>query len=455
MLAKWSIRAFAHEGDHLINKEKSRFFIRTFGCQMNVNDSEKVAGLLVAAGYEPAGDAAAADFIFVNTCAVREKAADKLHHSLSRLKKLKAQRPGLRIGVGGCVAQLEGERILEKARHVDLLVGTHTLHRVPELLQEAAGGPLVDLDRKADAFSIPDAAVAHSSPVRAYVTVIEGCNHVCSFCVVPRTRGPEVNRPPDAIVREVAGLVDRGYPEVMLLGQTVNAYRFGDVDFATLLGRVNAVPGLRRLRFTTSHPEHVTPRLADALRDLDKVCPYLHLPVQSGSDRVLASMRRGYDRRHYLATVALLRDRVPDLSLTSDIIVGYPGETDEEFEETVRLVQEVAFDGLFVFKYSPRPGTTALRLGDDVPEEEKSRRLRVLNDDQQRLQRSRNEARVGRREDVLVDAVAKEGVSGRTPHFRIVHLPGGGPELLGRVIDVEISGSGPNALIGRLTQTVH
>ena len=439
----------------MINKEKSRFFIRTFGCQMNVNDSEKVAGLLAAEGYEPALDAASADFIFVNTCAVREKAADKLYHSLSRLKKLKAERPGVRIGVGGCVAQLEGEQIFAKARHVDLLVGTHTLHRVPELLREATGRPVVDLDRRADAFRVPDAAVAHSSPVRAYVTAIEGCNHVCSFCVVPRTRGPEANRPPDAIVREVEGLVERGYPEVMLLGQTVNAYRFGDVDFPGLLARVNAVAGLRRLRFTTSHPEHVTARLADALRDLDRVCPYLHLPVQSGSDRVLESMRRGYDRRHYLAIVALLRDRVPDVSLTSDIIVGYPGETEEEFQETIALVQEVGFDGLFVFKYSPRPGTTALRLADDVPDEEKSRRLRVLNDHQQRLQRLRNEARVGRCEEVLVDTVEPGGVSGRTPHFRIVHLQGGGAELLGQVVGAEITGAGPNALVARLTQPIH
>jgi tRNA-2-methylthio-N6-dimethylallyladenosine synthase len=441
----------------LINKEKSKFFIRTFGCQMNVNDSEKVAGLLASEGLEPAADVASADFVFVNTCAVREKAASKLYHSLSRLKKLKSKKPGLRIGVGGCVAQLEGEKILARAAHVDLLVGTHTLHRVPELLREADGRvALVDLDRRADAFSIPDAVVAHSNPVRAYVTAIEGCNHVCSFCVVPRTRGPEINRPPADIVREVEGLVARGYPEVMLLGQTVNAYKHGELDFAGLLTRVDGVPGLRRLRFTTSHPEHVTPRLADALRDLATVCPHLHLPVQSGSDRILGSMRRGYDRGQYLATVALLRNRVPDLSLSSDIIVGYPGETVEDFEETVSLVETVGFDGLFVFKYSPRPGTTAERLPDDVPEEEKGRRLQVLNDYQQRVQRVRNEGRVGGREEVLVDSVepAADGrVSGRTRHFRIVHLEGS-PQLLGRLLPVEITSAGPNALVGRV-QPIH
>jgi tRNA-2-methylthio-N6-dimethylallyladenosine synthase len=437
-------------------KDKSRFFIRTFGCQMNVNDSEKVAGLLAADGHEAVADMASADFVFINTCAVREKAASKLYHALSRLKKAKKERPGLRIGVGGCVAQLEGEQILKKAPQVDVLVGTHTLDRVPALMRAADGtAPRVDLDRRADAFTVPDSVIAHTSPIRAYVTAMEGCNHVCSFCVVPRTRGPEVNRAPSEIVREVSGLVERGYSEVMLLGQTVNAYRYQDVDFADLLGLVNAVPGLRRLRFTTSHPEHVTARLADALRDLDKVCPHLHLPVQSGSDRVLDSMRRGYSRRHYLETAELLRDRVPDLALTSDVIVGYPGETDEEFQETMSLVEQVGFDGLFVFTYSPRPGTGALRLVDDVPDSEKSRRLEVLNGYQQRMQRARNESRLGSREEVLVDAVEEGGrVAGRTPHFRIVHLEGD-RQLLGRTVEAEIVGAGANSLVGRVPQTIH
>jgi tRNA-2-methylthio-N6-dimethylallyladenosine synthase len=268
---------------------------------------------------------------------------------------------------------------------------------------------------------------------------------------VPRTRGPEQCRPADEIVREVRSLVDRGYPEVMLLGQTVNAYRHAGVGFTDLLERVHDVDGLRRLRFTTSHAEHVDARMADAFRDLTKLCPYLHLPVQSGSDRVLESMRRGYTRAQYLETVALLRDRVPELALSSDIIVGYPGETEADFEATAGLVDQVGFDSLFVFLYSPRPGTTALRLADDVPEEEKLRRFRVLNDAQQARQRRRNAARVGTGEQVLVDTVGEDGrVSGRTRHFRIVHLDGGAT-LLGRMIDVEIVGAGPNALRGRHT----
>jgi tRNA-2-methylthio-N6-dimethylallyladenosine synthase len=434
-----------------MNPEKKRYFIETFGCQMNVNDSEKVAGLLEAEGYESAGGAADADFVFVNTCAVREKAADKLFHALGRLRHLKVANPDLVIGVGGCVAQLSGTSILDRSPQVDVLVGTHNVARVPDLVRgvRETGQRGVDLDRKADSFTIPNESIAHTSPVRAYVTAMEGCNHVCSFCVVPRTRGPEVNRPVHQIVAEVEGLVARGYPEVMLLGQTVNAYERDGLDFAGLLERVHEVPGLQRLRFTTSHPEHVSERMANAFRDLPKLCPYLHLPVQSGSDRILESMRRGYDRATYLEKIALLRDRRPDLALTSDVIVGYPGETETDFETTVDLVERVALEGLFVFTYSARPGTTALKLADDVPEPEKLRRLKVLNERQQRAQAVRNATRVGAVESVLVDTVDADAgrVAGRTPHFRIVHTDGG-PELLGRTIDVRITGSGPNALTG-------
>jgi tRNA-2-methylthio-N6-dimethylallyladenosine synthase len=438
-------------------KAKKRFFIQTFGCQMNVNDSEKVAGLLESRGYEAASDAHTADFVFLNTCAVREKASLKFRQSLVRLGHMKKGRPQLRIGVGGCVAQLEGPAVIDGSPQVDVVVGTHTLRRIPELLEQAAesGRVAIDLDRGADAFDVPDAVTSHANPVRAYVTAMEGCNLVCSFCVVPRTRGPEVNRPPDDIVAEVEAVVARGFPEVMLLGQTVNAYRSNGHDFADLLARVDTVKGLRRLRFTTSHPSHVTPRMADAFRDLRRVCPYLHLPVQSGSDRVLKSMRRGYTRGQYLETIAMLRDRVPGLALSSDVIVGYPGETAAEFEETLSLLEAVGFDGLFSFSYSPRPGTTALRLEDDVPESEKKHRLHVVNGHQQQWQRRRNAALVGARDEVLVETIDGEGrVSGRTPHFRIVHLDG--PEsLLGQLVPVEITRSAPNSLQGKLSQLTH
>jgi tRNA-2-methylthio-N6-dimethylallyladenosine synthase len=429
-----------------------RFFIETFGCQMNVNDSEKVSGLLQADGHEAVARAEDADFVFVNTCAVREKASEKLFHTLGRLRHLKRRRPELRIGAGGCVTQLQGaESVLARAPYVDLLVGARNVARVPDLLREreATGRTAADLDRKADSFSVPAASVAHTSSVRAYVTVMEGCNHVCSFCVVPRTRGTEVCRAPADVVAEVESLVERGYREVMLLGQTVNAYRHGGFDFADLLRLVDGVHGLERLRFTTSHPEHVTERLADAMREVEKVCPYLHLPVQSGSDRILASMRRGYTRRQYLDTVALLRDRVPHLALSSDVIVGYSGESDEDFQETVELVHTVGFAGLFVFTYSPRPGTSALKLDDDVPAEEKDRRLQVLNQAQQRRQAERNRLRVGETETVLIDTVATAGrLSGRTPDFRIVHLDGPA-HWLGRLVAVAITNAGPNSLSGQ------
>jgi len=437
-----------------MNTRGNRFYIETFGCQMNVSDSEKVAGLLLVEGHERVSQPGEADFVFINTCAVREKAADKLFHALGRIKHLKTDHPGLRVGVGGCVAQLEGARILKRAPQVDVLVGTHNFGRVPELLRQARedGRTAVDLDRAADPFGVSPNDVAHSNPVRAYVTAMEGCNRVCSFCVVPRTRGPEVCRPPEAIVSEVRSLVERGFAEVMLLGQTVNAYRFRDVDFAGLLERVQEIEGLLRLRFTTSHPSHVSPRLAAALRDLPKLCPHLHLPVQSGSDAVLASMRRGYDRREYLDTVRLLHGTVPELALSSDVIVGYPGETEDDFQATLDLVEEVRFDGLFIFAYSPRPGTTAARLADDVPEGEKLRRLHVLNDYQQRAQALRNRERVGSREQVLVDKVdAPNRVSGRTRHFRTIHLDA--PErLVGSLVTVEVVGGGANTLTGRLIE---
>ncbi len=435
-----------------MSTKKTRFHIETFGCQMNVNDSEKVAGLLLADGHQRAHSAADADFVFINTCAVREKAAEKLYHAVGRLRRRKRDDPDLRLGVGGCVAQLEGREVLARAPAVDLLVGTHNVANVPALLEQSfrQHTPVVDLDRHADAFAVPDEAVAHSSRVRAFVSVMEGCNHVCSFCVVPRTRGTEVCRPAAAVVAEVRSLVERGYAEVMLLGQTVNAYQHDGVDFAGLLEAVHEVAGLRRLRFTTSHPGHIGERLARTLGRLPKLCPYLHLPFQSGSDRILADMRRGYTAAEYIATAALLREHVPGLALTSDIIVGYPGETEQDFEATVQLVDAVGFEGLFVFLYSPRPGTTALRLGDPVPEAEKKRRFQVLNATQQRRQAQRNAARVGTREEVLVDSVDDEGgLVGRTRDFRLVHLDGS-PEWLGRVLDVAIVGSGPNALRGRV-----
>lgn len=430
-----------------------KYFIETFGCQMNVNDSEKAAGLLEAEGMQRTDSPTNADVIFVNTCAVRERASEKLFHAVGRYKGLKVANPALKVAVGGCVAQLQGKEILERAPNVDVLVGTHNLADLPRLIRESGGSGArrMAVDTKADAFSIPSDVVAHSSPTRAYVTVVEGCNHVCSFCVVPRTRGREVCRAPESIIAEVRSLLDRGYHEVMLLGQTVNAYRFGDVGFPELLRLVhNADDRLWRLRFTTSHPEHVDEAFGRCFADLPRLMPYLHLPVQSGSERILADMRRGYTPTEYLDRLALLRRHRPDLALTADVIVGYPGETQEDFEETCRVVRESSYDGLFVFLYSPRPGTTAVRQADDVSEPEKKRRFKILNEQQQRQQRQRNQILVGRLEDVLVEKIEGEAVTGRTPHFRLVHftMPGTAPVRVGERVLVRISTAFPNSLRG-------
>lgn len=434
---------------------KSKYFIETFGCQMNVNDSEKAAGLLEAEGMQRVEAADGADVIFVNTCAVRERAAEKLFHAVGRYKGLKKQNPGLKIAVGGCVAQLQGQEIMERAPSVDVLVGTHNLRDLPRLLSDssASGVRQSALDREADAFSIPADLVSHSSRTRAYVTVVEGCNHVCSFCVVPRTRGKEVCRSPESILDEVRALLDRGYNEVMLLGQTVNAYRFDGVDFPDLLRRVHdADQRLWRLRFTTSHPEHVDEKFARCFAELPRLAPYLHLPVQSGSDAILSDMRRGYTAGEYLERLLLLRSHRSDLALTADVIVGYPGETEADFEATCRLVREANFDGLFVFLYSPRPGTTAIRRPDDIPEGEKKRRFKVLNEQQQRQQRLRHQGYIGRIEEILVEEVAAGDGKGRTPHFRLVHfdVPPSADVTPGTRLDVKITTAFPNSLRGRI-----
>jgi len=438
---------------------RGKYFIETFGCQMNVNDSEKVAGLLEADGLDRTDSVQGADVIFVNTCAVRERAAEKLFHAVGRYKGLKKENPALKIAVGGCVAQLQGKEIIERAPAVDVLIGTHNLQDLTRLLHEAdsTGERRSALDTKADAFSIPADLVSHSSATRAYVTVVEGCNHVCSFCVVPRTRGKEVCRSPESIVAEIRSLLDRGYHEVMLLGQTVNAYRFRGVDFPDLLRLVHdADERLWRLRFTTSHPQHVDEKFSRCFAELPRLAPYLHLPVQSGSNNILADMRRGYTADEYLQRLALLREHRRDLALTADVIVGYPGESEEDFDATCRVVQQAEYDGLFIFLYSPRPGTTAIRKADDVPEIEKKRRFKVLNEQQQRQQRSRNQTFVGQVEEVLIDEVQGGEAKGRTPHFRLVHfdIPPDSQIAPGTRVDVEIRGAFPNSLRGELVPSV-
>ncbi len=438
-----------------MEQKKITFSIRTFGCQMNVNDSEKVEGLFAAKGWQQADDALSADVVFINTCAVRQQAEEKLDgflHGLAKRRRGQARKRRV-VAVGGCVAQLQGERLLDQARAVGVLVGPRSLHRLPELVEQRlaseSGAPGVALDILGQsAFEAP-AARRSSNRARAYVTVMEGCNQVCSFCVVPRTRGTETCRDARSILEEVRHWADAGVLETVLLGQTVNAYRQGGTDFADLLALAACVPGVRRLRFATSHPNHLTARVLDAMADHSAVCPHLHLPVQSGSTRILTSMRRGYTREDYLEKIDLVRKRIPGVAVWTDVIVGYPSETAEDFEATLSLIDSARFDGLFSFSYSPRPGTTAYRMQDDVPESVKRDRLAEVNSRQQSIQLAGNRRRVGHRETVLIEMRGRDGqLEGRAPDNRVVHCEG--PDsLIGSLVEVEITSAGPNALVGR------
>ena len=424
-----------------------KVFIKTFGCQMNEYDSDKMLDVLrAAAGYEPTQEPEEADLILFNTCSVREKAQEKVFSDLGRLRHLKAR--GVQIGVGGCVASQEGEEIIARAPYVDIVFGPQTLHRLPELLaqRERQNRPQVDISfPEIEKFDhLPPARVEGPS---AFVSIMEGCSKYCSYCVVPYTRGEEVSRPLDDVLVEIAGLADQGVKEVTLLGQNVNAYRgaMGDsaeiADFALLLEYVAEIPGIERIRYTTSHPNEFTPRLIEAYARIPKLVSHLHLPVQHGSDRILMAMKRGYTAMEYKSTVRKLRAIRPELSLASDFIVGFPGETEEDFARLMRLVEELQFDNSFSFIFSPRPGTPAASLHDDTPQEVKLRRLQTLqatiNAHIQRISASR----VGTVQRVLVEGRSKRDASelmGRTECNRVVNFPGPA-RLVGQMADVRIT----------------
>ncbi len=437
-----------------------KLYIRTFGCQMNEYDSDRMADVLHAAeGLTLAARPEDADVILFNTCSVREKAQERVFHDLGRVRALKAQRPDLIIGVGGCVASQEGAAIVKRAPYVDVVFGPQTLHRLPDLFarRRATGRPQVDV-------SFPEVEkFDHLPPPRvegaaAFVSIMEGCSKYCSFCVVPFTRGEEVSRPFDDVLTEVADLADQGVREITLLGQNVNAYRgpmgaAGETaDFATLLEYVSDVPGIERIRYTTSHPKEMTPRLVDAYATLPKLVNQLHLPVQSGSDRVLAAMKRGYTTLEYKSIVRRLRARRPDLSLSSDFIVGFPGETDADFAQTMKLVDDVGFDGAFSFLYSPRPGTPAAELPDQVPHEVRQRRLVELQAKLEAQYAQRSAAMVGTRQRVLVTGrAAKDAreLAARTENNRVVNLAGDAA-LIGTYALATITAAHPHSLRGEL-----
>jgi tRNA-2-methylthio-N6-dimethylallyladenosine synthase len=435
-----------------------RYLIETFGCQMNYHDSEQMAGLLEAAGYDRTADESEADVIVINTCSVREHAEEKLYTRLGELRALQSStgRDPL-VAVAGCVAQQEGDRLLARSnRVVDVVVGTRRVRMLPMLLERASHERVTQVDLGAfDEVAFPFELTRRDDPVRAWVTIIEGCNEYCSFCVVPYTRGHERMRPKAEILAEVRAAAAAGRREVQLLGQIVNHYQATDdpaCDFAGLLEAVHGLDGIERIRFASPHPRHVTSRLIQAFRDLPKLCRHLHLPVQSGSTRVLRAMRRRYSSEAYLALVAQVRAEVPGIGLSTDLIVGFPTETAAEFDETLGLLESVRFQSVFSFKYSPRPNTLAVkRLPDDVPEEEKTRRIVALQARQRSIQLDLHGRMVGRTEDVLVDAVSRRRgteVSGRTSGNIVVNLPGSA-ELIGRTVPVRIERAGPNSVWGR------
>ena len=430
-----------------------RYVIETWGCQMNVHDSEKMAGILRGCGYEEAPSAGEADLVLLNTCSVREKAAAKVFSRLGALRRLKRARPSMILGVCGCVAQVEGETIFRRAPWVDLVMGPRNLAHLGDLLEQARrDGRSLSLARDDDPIVFPSGTAARAAGPKAYVTVMEGCNKHCAFCIVPSTRGREVYRPAAEIVAEVRELAAGGYPEIELLGQNVNAWHHGEDDFAALLHQVDRVPGVRRLRFTTSHPGHLTRGIMEAMRDLPSVCNHLHLPAQSGSDRVLRRMRRGYTREKYLAKIRFLRTSVEEMAFSTDIIVGFPGETEEDFQATLDLVREGGFAQVYAFCYSPRPGTEAERAADPVPKEIQEDRLQRLLGLQETLSRRANDALVGRTFEVLVDGASRldGGVAkGRTRCNRIVHLPADLPDGA-RFLEARIVRAHPHSLTAEL-----
>ncbi len=442
-----------------------KYLIETHGCQMNVHDSERMAGLLEQAGYEPTADDTDADVIVINTCSVRERAEEKLFTRLGEIRQQGIER-GTRpvVAVAGCVAQQEGKAILTRSSAVDVIVGTQNIKRLPMLLEQsrattpgAGARTLVDID-PLDDVSFPLGVARRADPAKAYVTIIEGCNEFCAFCVVPYTRGHERMRPASAIIAEARQAVAEGAIEIQLLGQIVNHYQAPDdatCDFAALLERLNRIDGLHRIRFASPHPRHVTPRMIRAMRDLPKVCRHLHLPVQSGSTRVLGVMRRRHTREEYLELVASLRQAMPDIALSTDMIVGFPGETDADFDQTLSLTSAVRYHSMFSFKYSPRPNTLALkRLPDDVCEEEKTRRIVSLQTLQRDIQGELYRQAVGREEQVLVESRSRRRdweLSGRTSGNTVVNFAGD-PEWIGRIVTVRVTDANPNSLRAEAVQ---
>ncbi len=434
-----------------------KFMIETFGCQMNDLDSEKIADNLRRNGMEAVEHPSEADLIILNTCSVREKAVQKVYSRLGEIKRYKARRPSLLVGVVGCMAQLERDAILKRAPFVDVLAGPQKGHLMGELVRRRilSCAPVIELRSEENPDSLEIGYFVRSSSWSAGVTISEGCNRQCAFCVVPYTRGKERNREGGKIIEEIKHLAAMGYCEVILLGQTVNSYRDPtnrDLNFAGLLKRISEIEGIKRIRFMSPHPADFSDELLEVMVSCPSICDHIHLPVQSGSNKILQAMHRGYAREQYLAIIEKIRKADRAISISTDVIVGYPGETEKDFEDTLSLMDEVKYDSAFCFKYSPRPHTAALKLADDVPEEEKQRRLEVLEQRQKLIQYNNNAGYLGRTVEVLVEGKARSRVllTGRTTNNKIVNFDG--PEsLIGQFVPVRITAFSPNSLKGSWT----
>src|SRR5438552_12159129 len=431
------------------------FYLETFGCQMNVHDSEKVIGTLMSQGYRQVSTVEDADLILYNTCSIRDKAEQKVFHRLADYKKLQAQ--GKKFGVLGCVAQQEGEKIFERAPHVSLVCGSASYRNLPQMLVQIEAGKRVSglYDRETDE-CFETEFTARTNPHRGYITIIEGCDKFCSYCVVPFTRGKERSRTSESVLAEARQMADLGYTEIQLLGQNVNSYRdsSGKRTFAELLAAVGEAPGIRRVRFTTSHPRDFGRDIVDAIDAVPTLCDHVHLPVQSGSTRVLDAMQRLYTREQYLERISWIKSARREISITTDVIVGFPGETESEFQQTLSLLDDVEYDGVFSFKYSPRPNTPALSLDDAIPDDEKARRLAVLMERQRDIQKRRNQRHLGEVLEVMIEG-KNEGRGqwiGRTSQNKTLNftVPDVKAPVPGSYVSVLITNSFPNSLLGQM-----
>ncbi|MFZ0804557.1 MAG: tRNA (N6-isopentenyl adenosine(37)-C2)-methylthiotransferase MiaB [Candidatus Sulfotelmatobacter sp.] len=435
------------------------FYLETFGCQMNVHDSEKVVGTLVREGYRQVETVEEADLVLYNTCSIRDKAEQKVFNRLSDYKKYKAQ--GKTFGVLGCVAQQEGEKIFERAPYVSLVAGSASYRNLPEMLVQIQAGNtrVTGLDGRETDECFETEFTARTNPHRGYITIIEGCDKFCAYCVVPFTRGKERSRTSESVLSEARQMADLGYTEIQLLGQNVNSYKDPDCGdsgtkrtFAELLSAVAEIPGIRRVRFTTSHPRDFGRDIIDAIDAVPTLCDHVHLPVQSGSTRVLDAMQRLYTREQYLERIAWMKAAKREISITSDVIVGFPGETEADFAETLSLLDEVGYDAIFAFKYSPRPNTPALGLNDAIPEEEKSRRLEILMARQREIQIHRYKKFVGTVIETMVEGrnQSRNQWIGRTSQNKTLNFTASGDPKVGSYVKVRVTGSFPNSLLGEM-----